>query len=78
MKINNIKLKVFSAVFFMMSTVNVLANDVPTANGIPTVPGDEGNDNVASIDQTMIWLLIAGIFVALYFLQTKRVVKTDK
>lgn len=78
MKINNIKLKVVSAVFFVMSTVNVLANDVPTANGIPTVPGDEGNDSVASIDQAMIWLLIAGIFAALYFLQTKRIVKAEK
>jgi len=78
MKINNIKLKVVSAVFFVMSTVNVLANGVPTADGIPAVPGDEGDDNVASIDQAMVWLLIVGIVAAFYFLQTKKAVKPQK
>ena len=78
MKINKLKYIVLSAVFFLIGSVNVLANNPPSANGIPTVPGDEGNDNVASIDQAMIWLLLAGIFAALYFLQTKRVAKTEK
>jgi hypothetical protein len=77
MNINNIKLKIISAVLFLMSTVNVLANNPPSADGIPAVPGD-GDDEVASIDQAMIWLLIAGVFVALYFLQTKRIAKTEK
>jgi hypothetical protein len=80
MNINNIKLKVISAVLFLMSTVNVLANGAPNPSGpggIPAVPGD-GDDEVASIDQAMIWLLIAGVFVALYFLQTKRIAKTEK
>lgn len=77
MKINNIKLKVVSAVFFVMSTVNVLANGVPTADGIPAVPGD-GDDEVASIDQAMVWLLIVGIVAAFYFLQTKKAVKPQK
>lgn len=78
MKINNIKLKVVSAVFFVMSTVNVLANGVPTADGIPAVPGDGDAPVENSIDQALIWLLIAGVFAALYFLQTKRVAKTEK
>jgi hypothetical protein len=78
---NNIKLKVVSAVFFVMSTVNVLANDAPNPSGpggIPAVPGDGDAPVENSIDQALIWLLIAGVFAALYFLQTKRVAKTEK
>jgi hypothetical protein len=77
MKINKLKYIVLSAVFFLIGSVNVLANNPPSADGIPAVPGD-GDDEVASIDQAMIWLLIAGVFVALYFLQTKRIAKTEK
>lgn len=63
-----------------MSTVNVLANGVPNPSGpggIPAVPGD-GDDEVAPIDQAMIWLLIVGIVAAFYFLQTKKAVKPQK
>ena len=78
MKINNIKLKVVSAVFFVMSTVNVLANNPPSADGIPAVPGDGDAPVESSIDQAMIWLLIVGIVAAFYFLQTKKAVKPQK
>lgn len=78
MKINNIKLKVVSAVFFVMSTVNVLANGVPTADGIPAVPGDGDAPVESSIDQAMVWLLIVGIVAAFYFLQAKKAVKPQK
>lgn len=78
MKINKLKYIVLSAVFFLIGSVNVLANNPPSADGIPAVPGDEGNDNVVSIDQAMVWLLIVGIVAAFYFLQTKKAVKPQK
>lgn len=81
MKINSIKLKVVSAVFFVMSTVNVLANGAPNPSGpggIPAVPGDGDAPVENSIDQAMVWLLIVGIVAAFYFLQTKKAVKPQK
>jgi len=77
MNINNIKLKVISAVLFLMSTVNVFAQPTPPSQSPPYPSGDD-DDAVASIDQALIWLLIAGVFAALYFLQTKRIAKTEK
>lgn len=77
MKINKLKYTILSAVFFISSmTNNIFAQTFPhEPEGTPDpLPGEtEG-----SIDQAMIWLLIAGIFAALYFLQTKRVAKTEK
>ena len=76
MKVNKLNYIVTTAIFFLIGTMNVLADTMP--------PGPEGTpdplpgQSEAPIDQAMIWLLIAGVFVALYFLQTKRIAKTEK
>ena len=75
MKANKLNYIVTTAVFFLIGTMNVLADTMP--------PGPEGTPDpspgeAAPIDQAMIWLLVAGIFAALYFLQAKKAAKAEK
>lgn len=75
MKVNKLNYIVTTAIFFLIGTMNVLADTMP--------PGPEGTPDpspgeAAPIDQAMIWLLIVGIVAAFYFLQTKKAVKPQK
>ena len=79
MKTNKFKNLAVIAMLFLIGGMNVLAQGPSGQTPPPNInpPGD--TDPVeSSIDQAMIWLLVAGVFVALYFLQAKKAAKAAK
>ena len=76
MKTNKLKYLTITAVFFLIGNMNALANGItpPEPDATPDpLPGE-----AAPIDQTIIWLLIIGVFAAFYFLRTKKIAKAEK
>lgn len=57
-------------VFFITATLNALANPVPAPSNMPWSP-DAGQDEDpgASIDQSVLWLLITGLVFGVLFIQ---------
>lgn len=62
--------------FFAMNVKMVFANEnCPTCPAIPGIDGTDDEPAGAPIDQALIWLVIAGLIVAFYFITKQKAVK---
>ena len=68
-------LRVLLAMFFLALNGVIWAND-NTPQNYPHNPSASDDDAVASIDQTLIWLILTAIVVAFYFYSNKK--QTEK